>query len=154
MATGSAVRGSQSSDIHNGLCEVPWGFLRQVVANPTVQRSMRVLAREPLRVRSRSRVGCAVGVTLEGNGRHGDVRACSKALFQFVILGLALGRGRQGYEKYRRDFARLIWQLASPKWTFDDATFERQSKPPAIVVDDNADMIRIVESGRTASVAK
>lgn len=36
-------------------------------------------------------------------------------------------RGRAGYEKYTRDFARLIWQLASPKWNFDDATFERSA---------------------------
>lgn len=34
-------------------------------------------------------------------------------------------RGRAGYERYRRDFAKLIWQLASPKWAFDDATFDR-----------------------------
>jgi pimeloyl-ACP methyl ester carboxylesterase len=37
----------------------------------------------------------------------------------------ATERGRRGYEQYRRDFTRLIWQLASPKWDFDDATFER-----------------------------
>jgi pimeloyl-ACP methyl ester carboxylesterase len=37
----------------------------------------------------------------------------------------ATERGRRGYEQYRRDFNRLIWQLASPKWDFDDATFER-----------------------------
>lgn len=36
-------------------------------------------------------------------------------------------RGRAGYEKYRRDFAKLIWQLASPRWKFDDATFDRSS---------------------------
>lgn len=35
--------------------------------------------------------------------------------------------GRLGYEKYVRDFARLIWQTASPKWAFDDATFERSA---------------------------
>ncbi len=34
-------------------------------------------------------------------------------------------RGALGYEKYRREFARLIWQLASPKWHFDNATFDR-----------------------------
>ena len=34
----------------------------------------------------------------------------------------ATDRGRAGYEKYRHDFARLIWQTASPKWRFDDAT--------------------------------
>ncbi|SFM20552.1 alpha/beta fold hydrolase [Variovorax sp. OV329] len=39
----------------------------------------------------------------------------------------ATERGRQGYEKYRREFARLIWQTASPQWRFDDATFERSA---------------------------
>lgn len=42
--------------------------------------------------------------------------------YQFYF---ATERGRAGYEKYRRDFARLIWQLASPEWHFDDATFGR-----------------------------
>ena len=37
----------------------------------------------------------------------------------------ATERGRAGYEKYRDDFAKLIWQIASPKWKFDNATFER-----------------------------
>jgi pimeloyl-ACP methyl ester carboxylesterase len=39
----------------------------------------------------------------------------------------ATERGRAGYEAYRRDFAKLIWQLASPKWDFDDATFDRSA---------------------------
>lgn len=39
----------------------------------------------------------------------------------------ATERGRQGYDKYRHDFAKLIWQLASPKWDFDDATFDRSA---------------------------
>jgi pimeloyl-ACP methyl ester carboxylesterase len=39
----------------------------------------------------------------------------------------ATERGRAGYEKYTRDFARLIWQSASPKWNFDDATFNRSA---------------------------
>ncbi len=39
----------------------------------------------------------------------------------------ATDRGRAGYEKYRRAFAKLTWQLASPKWRFDDATFERSA---------------------------
>ncbi len=34
-------------------------------------------------------------------------------------------RGKAGYDKYRHDFAKLIWQIASPKWQFDDATFDR-----------------------------
>ena len=36
-------------------------------------------------------------------------------------------RGRLGYEKYTHEFAKLIWQLASPKWAFDDATFNRSA---------------------------
>jgi pimeloyl-ACP methyl ester carboxylesterase len=39
----------------------------------------------------------------------------------------ATERGRVGYDKYRHDFARLIWQLASPNWDFDDATFDRSA---------------------------
>jgi pimeloyl-ACP methyl ester carboxylesterase len=39
----------------------------------------------------------------------------------------ATERGRAGYEKYRHDFSKLIWQLASPKWNFDDATFDRSA---------------------------
>jgi pimeloyl-ACP methyl ester carboxylesterase len=44
--------------------------------------------------------------------------------YQFYF---ATERGRAGYEKYRHDFAKLIWQLASPKWGFDDATFDRSA---------------------------
>jgi pimeloyl-ACP methyl ester carboxylesterase len=51
----------------------------------------------------------------------------------------ATERGRAGYEKYRRDFARLIWQLASPKWSFADATFERSA-----AAFDNPDHVAIV----------
>ena len=39
----------------------------------------------------------------------------------------ATERGRAGYDKYRREFARLIWRAASPKWDFDDAAFERSA---------------------------
>ena len=39
----------------------------------------------------------------------------------------ATERGRAGYEKYRHEFSKLIWQLASPKWEFDDATFDRSA---------------------------
>jgi pimeloyl-ACP methyl ester carboxylesterase len=44
--------------------------------------------------------------------------------YQFYF---ATERGRVGYEKYRREFAKLIWQIASPKWKFDDATFDRSA---------------------------
>jgi len=39
----------------------------------------------------------------------------------------ATERGRVGYDQNRRDFAKLIWQIASPKWDFDDATFDRSA---------------------------
>ena len=51
----------------------------------------------------------------------------------------ATERGRAGYERYRRDFARLIWQLASPKWHFDEATFQRSA-----AAFDNPDHVSIV----------
>ena len=44
--------------------------------------------------------------------------------YQFYF---ATERGRAGYDKYRRDFSKLIWQLASPKWSFDDAMFDRSA---------------------------
>ena len=44
--------------------------------------------------------------------------------YQFYF---ATEHGRAGYEKYRREFARLIWQTASPKWTFSDAEFDRSA---------------------------
>jgi pimeloyl-ACP methyl ester carboxylesterase len=56
--------------------------------------------------------------------------------YQFYF---ATERGREGYEKYRRDFSKLIWQLASPKWNFDDATFDRSAK-----AFDNPDHVAIV----------
>ena len=39
----------------------------------------------------------------------------------------ATDRGRAGYDKYRRDFAKLIWHTASPHWTFDEETFDRSA---------------------------
>jgi pimeloyl-ACP methyl ester carboxylesterase len=39
----------------------------------------------------------------------------------------ATERGRAGYDKYRHDFAKLIWQTASPKWNFDEATFNHSA---------------------------
>jgi pimeloyl-ACP methyl ester carboxylesterase len=37
----------------------------------------------------------------------------------------ATENGKAGYAKYLHDFNKLIWQTASPKWNFDDATFDR-----------------------------
>ena len=44
--------------------------------------------------------------------------------YQFYF---ATDRGQAGYERYRKEFAKLIWQTASPKWEFDDATFDRSA---------------------------
>lgn len=56
--------------------------------------------------------------------------------YQFYF---ATDRGRDGYDKYRHDFAKLIWQLASPMWDFDDATFDRTAASF-----DNPDHVSIV----------
>ncbi len=56
--------------------------------------------------------------------------------YQFYF---ATERGRAGYDKYRREFAKLIWRLASPKWSFDDATFDRSA-----AAFDNPDHVAIV----------
>jgi pimeloyl-ACP methyl ester carboxylesterase len=56
--------------------------------------------------------------------------------YQFYF---ATERGRAGYDKYRREFSKLIWQLASPKWAFDDATFARSA-----AAFDNPDHVDIV----------
>ena len=56
--------------------------------------------------------------------------------YQFYF---ATERGRAGYEKYRHDFAKLIWRTASPKWDFDDATFDRSAE-----AFDNPDHVAVV----------
>ncbi|HZZ35243.1 MAG TPA: alpha/beta hydrolase [Caulobacteraceae bacterium] len=56
--------------------------------------------------------------------------------YQFYF---ATPRGEAGYAQYRREFARLIWRLASPSWTFDDATFDRSAAAL-----DNPDHVAIV----------
>ena len=56
--------------------------------------------------------------------------------YQFYF---ATERGRAGYDKYRHDFSKLIWQIASPKWNFDDTTFDRTAASF-----DNPDHIDIV----------
>ena len=56
--------------------------------------------------------------------------------YQFYF---ATERGRSGYEKYRKDFSKLIWQLASPKWAFDDSTFDRSA-----AAFDNPDHVAVV----------
>ena len=56
--------------------------------------------------------------------------------YQFYF---ATERGRAGYAQHRNDFAKLIWQTASPKWAFDDATFD-----PSAAAFQNPDHVDIV----------
>jgi pimeloyl-ACP methyl ester carboxylesterase len=45
----------------------------------------------------------------------------------WYIFYFATERGKLGYQQYTHDFVRMTWELASPKWHFDDATFERSA---------------------------
>jgi pimeloyl-ACP methyl ester carboxylesterase len=65
---------------------------------------------------------------LIGSQEAGKVPLPPKAEFEWWYqYYFATEHGRAGYDKYRHDFAKLIWQLASPKWYFDDATFDRSA---------------------------
>jgi pimeloyl-ACP methyl ester carboxylesterase len=77
---------------------------------------------------------------LIGNQEAGKMPLPPKAELQWWYqFYFATERGRAGYDKYRYDFAKLIWQLASPKWNFTDATFNRSAAAL-----DNPDHVSIV----------
>jgi pimeloyl-ACP methyl ester carboxylesterase len=77
---------------------------------------------------------------LIGNQEAGKTPLPPKAELQWWYqYYFATERGRAGYDKYRHDFAKLIWQLASPKWDFDDTTFDRTA-----AAFDNPDHVAIV----------
>jgi pimeloyl-ACP methyl ester carboxylesterase len=76
----------------------------------------------------RCRAMVSVSGYLIGSQESGKMPLPPKAELQWWYqYYFATERGRAGYEKYRRDFAKLIWQIASPKWNFDDATFDRSA---------------------------
>jgi len=82
----------------------------------------------------------AVSGYLIGNQEAGRMPLPPKAEFQWWYqFYFATERGRIGYEKNRSDFNKLIWQLGSPKWSFDDATFARSA-----AAFDNPDHVDIV----------
>jgi pimeloyl-ACP methyl ester carboxylesterase len=65
---------------------------------------------------------------LIGNQKSGQIPLPPTAELEWWYqYYFATERGRSGYDKYRHDFAKLIWQIASPKWNFDDATFDRSA---------------------------
>jgi pimeloyl-ACP methyl ester carboxylesterase len=77
---------------------------------------------------------------LIGNQSSGKIPLPPQAELQWWYqFYFATERGRAGYDKYRRDFAKLIWQIASPQWNFDDATFDRSATSF-----DNPDHVAIV----------
>src|SRR2546421_8802861 len=77
---------------------------------------------------------------LIGSQQSGKIPLPPKAeLAWWYQYYFATERGRADYDKYRHDFAKLIWQIASPKWDFDDATFDRSAASF-----DNADHVSIV----------
>ena len=88
----------------------------------------------------RSRALVSVSGYLIGSQEAGKMPLPPKAelewWYQFYF---ATERGRIGYEKNRHDFNKLIWQLASPKWQFDDATYDRSA-----AAFDNPDHVPIV----------
>jgi pimeloyl-ACP methyl ester carboxylesterase len=88
------------------------------------------------------RVSAMVSVSgyLIGNQQAGKMPLSPKAEHEWWYqYYFATERGRIGYENNRREFAKLIWKLASPKWNFDNATFERSAQ-----AFDNPDHVAIV----------
>ncbi len=82
----------------------------------------------------------SVGGDLIGSQASGEQPLPPSAEFQWWYqFYFATDRGKAGYDKYRHDFSKLIWKLASPKWSFDDATFDRSA-----VAFDNPDHVAIV----------
>jgi pimeloyl-ACP methyl ester carboxylesterase len=77
---------------------------------------------------------------LIGSQAAGKMPLPPKAEFEWWYqYYFATERGRAGYDKNRHDFAKLIWQLASPQWNFDDVTFDRSAASF-----DNPDHVAIV----------
>jgi len=82
----------------------------------------------------------AVSGYLIGNQQAGRNPLPPEAEYQWWYqFYFATERGRAGYDKYRREFAKLIWRTASPRWNFDDATFARSA-----AAFDNSDHVNIV----------
>lgn len=72
----------------------------------------------------------------EGNRKPLPPQAEFQWWYQFYF---ATERGAAGYAANRDGFNKLIWQLASPQWKFDDATYQRSARSF-----DNPDHVEIV----------
>jgi pimeloyl-ACP methyl ester carboxylesterase len=103
------------------------------------------------------RCKCLVSVSgyLIGSQAAGKIPLPPGAEFQWWYqFYFATDRGRDGYDKYRREFSKLIWKLASPKWNFDDATFDRSAaafdNPAHVAIDiDNYRWRQALAQGET-----
>jgi pimeloyl-ACP methyl ester carboxylesterase len=95
-----------------------------------------VAALWPARVKAMVSVSGYLIGSREANQRPLPPKAEYAWWYQFYFT---TARGREGYEKYRREFSKLIWELASPQWKFDDATFARSA-----AAFDNPDHVDIV----------
>jgi pimeloyl-ACP methyl ester carboxylesterase len=78
----------------------------------------------PERVSGLVSVSGYIIVNLEANQQPLPPKAELGWWYQYYF---ATERGRRGYSENRRAFNKLIWQLASPTWDFDDATYERSA---------------------------
>ena len=88
----------------------------------------------------RSKAMVSVSGYLIGNQEAGKLPLPPEAELQWWYqFYFATERGRAGYAKYRREFSKLIWKIASPKWQFDGATFDRSA-----AAFDNPDHVDIV----------
>ena len=89
---------------------------------------------------SRCRALVSVSGYLIGNQRAGQEPLPPAAeLSWWYQFYFATDRGRAGYDRNRREFARLIWHTASPKWDFDEAAFSQSA-----AAFDNPDHVSIV----------
>jgi pimeloyl-ACP methyl ester carboxylesterase len=88
----------------------------------------------------RAKATVSVSGYLIGSPESGKVPLPPRAEYDWWYqFYFATERGRLGYDKYRREFSKLIWHTASPKWHFDDATFDRSA-----AAFDNSDHVAIV----------
>jgi pimeloyl-ACP methyl ester carboxylesterase len=90
----------------------------------------------PARVRGLVSVSGYLIGSVEANRKPLSPAAEQAWWYQFYF---ATERGERGYRENTRTFNRLIWQTASPKWAFDDETFERSAASF-----DNPDHVAIV----------
>jgi pimeloyl-ACP methyl ester carboxylesterase len=90
----------------------------------------------PERVRALVSVSGYLIVNLEANQKPLPPQAELGWWYQYYF---ATERGRRGYAENTREFNKLIWKLASPKWQFDDPTFDRTA-----AAFDNPDHVSIV----------